>query len=82
MPSKIFCRILIEGIKTDVVERLREEQAGFRQETDQILTLRNTLELRNGKRAAVSSKAKYIPLQPTANCIAAIKCLRYYVKLI
>jgi len=47
VPSTIFCRILIERIKTGVDERLRQQQAGFRQgrgTMEQIFTLRNILE--------------------------------------
>ena len=47
VPSKIFCRILIDRIKMGVDEKLRQEQSGFRQgrgTLEQIFTLRNILE--------------------------------------
>lgn len=49
VPGKVFSRILLERIKTEVEKEhvLRDEQAGFRQErstTDQIATLRNIIE--------------------------------------
>ena len=42
MASKVFCRVILEGIKTALDEKLREEQAGFRAGRgcmDQIATL-------------------------------------------
>ena len=47
VPSKIFCRILIDRIKMGVDEKLRQEQSGFRQgrgTLEQMFTLRNILE--------------------------------------
>ena len=49
VPGKVFSRILLERIKTEVEKEhvLRDEQAGFRQErstTDQIATLHNIIE--------------------------------------
>ena len=47
MASKVFCRVILERIKTALDEKLREEQAGFRAGrscTDQIATLRITVE--------------------------------------
>jgi len=49
VPGKVFSRILLERIKTEVEKEhvLRDEQTGFRQErstTDQIATLRNIIE--------------------------------------
>ena len=47
MASKVFCRVILERIKTALDEKLREEQAGFRVGrscTDQIATLRITVE--------------------------------------
>ena len=51
VPGKVFSRILLEWIKTEVEKEhvLRDEQAGFRQDRsticmDQIATLRNIIE--------------------------------------
>ena len=47
MASKVFCRVILERIKTALDEKLREEQAGFRAGrscTDQIATLRIIVE--------------------------------------
>ena len=47
MESKVFCRVILERIKTALDEKLREEQAGFRVGrscTDQIATLRIIVE--------------------------------------
>ena len=47
MASKVFCRVILECIKTALDEQLREEQAGFRAGrscTDQIATLRIIVE--------------------------------------
>ena len=47
MASKVFCRVILECIKTALDEKLREEQAGFgagRSCTDQIATLRIIVE--------------------------------------
>ena len=52
--GKIFCRILLEGIKKGVDKKLRKEQAGFRPKritTEQIFILRNILEQANRWRA-------------------------------
>jgi len=42
MASEVFCRVILERIKLALDEKLREEQAGFRDGrscTDQIATL-------------------------------------------
>ena len=47
IPSKVFCRIILERLKKAVDEQLRKEQAGFRQDkscTDHIATLRIIIE--------------------------------------
>jgi hypothetical protein len=47
IPSKIFCRVLLDRIQKSVDATLRKEQAGFRQGrgcTDQIFALRNIME--------------------------------------
>ena len=47
MASKVFCRVILERIKTALDEKLREEQAGFwagRSCMDQIATLRIIVE--------------------------------------
>ena len=47
VPGKVFNRIILERMKGEVDETLREEQAGFRQDrscTDQIATLRIIVE--------------------------------------
>ena len=47
VPSKIFCKVIIQRITQAVDDILRNEQAGFRKGrgcTDQIFTLRNILE--------------------------------------
>ncbi|KAL9977741.1 hypothetical protein ACROYT_G015180 [Oculina patagonica] len=47
VPSKIFCRILIDRVKRGVDEMIRQEQAGFRSgrgTSEQIFALRNILE--------------------------------------
>ena len=47
IPSKVFCRILLDRIDQAIDERLRQEQAGFRKGrgcTDQIFALRNIIE--------------------------------------
>ena len=47
MASKVFCKVILERIKTALHEKLREEQAGFRAGqscTDQIATLRIIVE--------------------------------------
>jgi len=47
IPGKVFSRVLLERMKEEVEEILRDEQAGFRQErscTDQIATLQMILE--------------------------------------
>ena len=47
--SKVFCRVILEHIKTALDEKLREIQAGFRAGrscTDQIATLRIIVEKR------------------------------------
>ena len=47
MASKVFCRVILERIKTALDEKLREEQAGFRAGrscTDQIAKLRIIVE--------------------------------------
>ena len=47
MPSKTFCKVIIQRITQAVDDILRNEQAGFRKGrgcTDQIFTLRNILE--------------------------------------
>ena len=49
MASKVFCRVILECIKIVLVEKLREEQAGFRAGrscTDQIAILRIIVEQR------------------------------------
>ncbi len=48
MASKVFCRVILERIKTALDEKLKEERAGFRAGrscTDQIATLRIIVEL-------------------------------------
>ncbi|RUS77407.1 hypothetical protein EGW08_014826 [Elysia chlorotica] len=45
--GKVLTRIMLERLKTALDKKLREEQAGFRQErscTDQFATLRNIIE--------------------------------------
>ena len=47
MPSKIFCKVIIQRITKTVDGIMRNEQAGFRKRrgcTDQVFTLRNILE--------------------------------------
>ena len=47
MASKVFCRVILERIKTVLDEKPREEQAGFRAGrscTDQIVTLQTIVE--------------------------------------
>ena len=47
VPGKVFCSMLFNRLKTQVGQRLREEQAGFRSGrscTEQILILRNIIE--------------------------------------
>ena len=47
MASKVFCRVISERIKAALDEKLREKQAGFRDDrncTDQIATLRIIVE--------------------------------------
>ncbi|KAL1267682.1 hypothetical protein QQF64_033045 [Cirrhinus molitorella] len=47
IPSKVFCRVLLNRIEPAIDTRLRQEQAGFRKGRgcmDQIFTLRNILE--------------------------------------
>ena len=47
VPSKIFCKVIIQRITKAVDDVLRDEQAGFRKGrrcADQIFTLRNILE--------------------------------------
>ena len=47
MPSKIFCRVLLNRIEEDIDVNLRQEQAGFRRGKgcmDQIFSLRNIIE--------------------------------------
>ncbi|KAL9950689.1 hypothetical protein ACROYT_G043228 [Oculina patagonica] len=47
IPSKIFCRILIDRVKSGVDEMIRQEQAGFRSgkgTSEQIFALRSILE--------------------------------------
>ena len=47
IPSKVFCRVILDRIKSAIDDRLREEQAGFREGRgciDQIFALRNIIE--------------------------------------
>ena len=47
MASKVFCRVILERVKTALDKKLRDEQAGFRAGrscTDQITTLRIIVE--------------------------------------
>ena len=47
MPSKIFCRVLLNRIEGAIDVNLRQEQSGFRRGKgcmDQILSLRNIIE--------------------------------------
>ena len=47
MPSKIFCRVLLNRIEGAIYVNLRQEQAGFRRGKgcmDQIFSLRNIIE--------------------------------------
>ena len=47
VPSKVFCRIILNRIEEEIDKKLREEQAGFRKNRgciDQILALRNIIE--------------------------------------
>ena len=47
VPGTVLCAILLNRLKDDIDERLREEQAGFRSGrscSEQILTLRNIIE--------------------------------------
>ena len=47
VPSKVFCKILLQRIEGEIDKKLREEQAGFRRNRgciDQIFALRNILE--------------------------------------
>ncbi len=47
IPSKVFCKVLLQRIETAINTKLREEQAGFRKGRgciDQIFTLRNIIE--------------------------------------
>ena len=47
VPSKIFCRIILDRIKETVDKKLRKEQAGFRKDkscTDHVATLRIIVE--------------------------------------
>ena len=51
MPSKIFCRVLLNRIEWAIDVNLRQEQAGFRRGKgcmDQIFSLRNIIEQRTG----------------------------------
>ncbi|KAJ8408552.1 hypothetical protein AAFF_G00251870 [Aldrovandia affinis] len=47
IPGKVFCSVLLQRLKTEVDNILREEQAGFRKgrsSSEQIFTLRNIIE--------------------------------------
>ena len=47
VPGKVFCKVLLNRLQTQVDRNLREEQAGFRSErscSEQIFTLRNIIE--------------------------------------
>ena len=47
IPSKVFCRVILNRIRMNVDQRIREEQAGFTAErgcSDQIFVLRNIVE--------------------------------------
>lgn len=47
IPSKVFCRVLLNRIDSAIDEKLRQEQAGFRKGKgciDQLFTLRNIVE--------------------------------------
>ena len=47
IPGKVLTRIMLERLKTTLGKRLRDEQAGFRQDrscTDHIATMRITIE--------------------------------------
>ena len=47
VPCKILCRLLIDRVKSEVDEMIRQEQAGFRSgrgTSEQIFSLRNILE--------------------------------------